>query len=130
MSFDQHNQPDQRPRRRWWLFAVPAVVVAAGAVWLAVALLTPDQFTVDGTLKLRTNCAADGVQVEIIDRESQPLAVGKLVENPANPCELSFTVADVPDGEPLYGVRVGSEERGTVWKSEAELRDGISLKIG
>jgi hypothetical protein len=133
MSFDQHSQPDQRPRRRWWLLVIPAVVVVAGAVWLTVALLTPDRFTVHGDVKISPTCGGDlaiGGQVAILNRASEPLAVGTLTEVPEGSCERRFSIPDVPGGEPLYGVRVGSEERGVVWKSEAELRDGVSLSIG
>lgn len=128
MSEHQDHQPEQpRPRRRWWLIAIPAVAVAAGVAWLVVALLTPDTFTVEGTLKVRTNCNGNGAQIEILNRESQPLAVGKLVADQRNPCLMAFSVPDVPSGEDLYGVRVGNGKLGVVWNSEAELRDGINL---
>jgi hypothetical protein len=128
---DQQPAEQPKPRRRWWLIAVPAVLVAGGAVWLVVALLTPGTFTVEGQLKFRTNCDNEGVQVEILDRESNPLAVGKLVEDKRNPCLVSFTVPNVPAGEDLYGVRVGDGRLGGVmWKTEAELRSGEGLTTG
>lgn len=135
MSFDQQNQQraQPQPRRRWWLIAVPAIAVVAGLVWLAVALLMPDRFTVNGELTAKSRCGGDiaiGGQVAILNRASEPLAVGRLAQGPGGTCKRTFTVSDVPAGEDLYGVRVGSDDRGVVWKSETELRNGVSLTIG
>lgn len=134
----QDQQPVEEPRphrrrRRWWLLAVPAVVVVAGVAWLVVALLTPSTFTVNGEVSIYPTCGGDvavGGQVVILDKASEPLAVGSLAQAPGSACKRTFSVPGVPAGEETYGVRVGDEQRGVVWHSEAELRGGVHLKIG
>lgn len=135
MSPEPHDQPAEQPRtrRRWWLFAIPAVLVVAGVAWLAVALLTPGTFTVQGEVSIYPTCGGDlavGGQVAILNRASEPLAVGSLAQGPEDACHRTFVVPDVPAGEDLYGVRVGGERRDVLWKTEAELRQGVSLSIG
>ena len=138
MSSDQQDQQsteEPRPRRRWWLIAISIVVALAGVAWGAVWLLTPDRFTVNGSVELKYPCTGagysdvrDGAQVEIVNKGNEVIGVGRLA--PYVPCSWSFYVNDVPAGEDLYGVRVGNQARGVLWKTETEARKVVSLTLG
>lgn len=134
MSPELDSHPADSPRRRWWPIAAVVAVVLVGAAGLTMWLLTPGTLTVNAEVSINNGCTSDdlaeGAQVEILDSASKVLAVGKLAAVGDSACKRTFVVPDVPVGEDLYGVRVGREERGLLWKTEAELRSGLSLTIG
>lgn len=76
---------------------------------------------------------ATGSEVDVVDGSNKVLAVGNLEDGveTASGCEFDFTIADVPNGEKLYGVKVGNGNRGVVHFSKAQLfSGGAALSLG
>lgn len=76
-----------------------------------------------------------GAEVDIVDGSGKVLAAGQLgagaVPRTLDSCTFEFTVVDVPQGETLYGVKVGTASRGVVhFKSDAMFGDGPRLTLG
>ena len=100
-------------------------------------------FTLRGTLEV--NCGGsclgyrdigDGGQVEIINDRHEVLAVTALRKITSDAGytagqSYEFVVANVPRGEKLYGVQIGNQNRGVIWKSEQEAASiGFRLTLG
>lgn len=135
--------------------AITFVLIAGGVVWgstrPAVDLVSGpvvarhnDTFTVQGTLTV--NCASTcegygdivaGAQVEVVNDKQQTLAVSSLAYG-GNASSYSystnsytFTVPGVPRGEKLYGVHIGNQNRGVIWKNEHDAESvGFQLTLG
>ncbi|MEA5358866.1 hypothetical protein VA596_04915 [Amycolatopsis sp., V23-08] len=147
------SQPARRSRKPLFV-----VLGAAAATVLAVVLIivftTAGPSSVHGTLSLLcdlkcTKAAADGYdgysdlgngsQVTLVDETGQVVATTELRRSPGEETKIvdgawvrtfTFTFTDVPSAD-RYGVHVGNNNRGTLWKSADETeRDGFSLTIG
>jgi hypothetical protein len=71
-----------------------------------------------------------GAQVEVVDRDNRVLAVGELRQSGVSG-SYAFMVVDVPKGKGMYGVHIGNNNRGVIWKSEAEAStSGFALSLG
>lgn len=132
-------------RLRTLVLIIGGVFAAAVAtIVLVLTLSGPDTFTIKGTLNV-AECGSAGYsdllpgsQVEIVSADGTVIGTGTLnwakeyseTEVPgAMACTTNFTVKEVPTGMDRYGVRVGNDNRGTLWKSEEEARDGYTLSI-
>lgn len=78
---------------------------------------------------------ATGSQVTVVDSSHKVIGTGTLSEGPATAQfgtdseQFKFTVT-VPDGLTRYGIEVGNDNRGTVWFSEKEMKQGPGLCLG
>jgi hypothetical protein len=77
---------------------------------------------------------AAGAEVDVLDSAGKVLGIGNLqtpaIGDDAESCSYAFTVAAVPAGQKIYGVRVGNTARGVVHFTEAQLFDGPELTLG
>lgn len=155
---EQTPRPEPTPqparRRRRLILVVVATTVAALAAVLTVVLTTSGTTSVNGTLSLLcdmqcTKSAADGYdgysdlgdgsQVTLVNEGGRVVAATELHRTPGEQTKIvdgmwvrtfTFTFADVPSAD-RYGVHVGNNNRGTLWKDadEAE-RVGFQLTLG
>lgn len=123
----------------------------AGLVWAALyfggtgdasggsapASAPSNTFDIAGKLSVASGCGRggysdlrSGAEVELVNQKNEVLAVTTL--DPAGGyCEFEFTLRGVPRGERLYGVHIGNNNRGTIWRTEEEAgRGGFELEIG
>lgn len=127
--------PEGPAARRILKLALPLIVAITLFGGFVAWTYLFDDFDVSGTLTIREDrCGSDGfsdihngAQVQVTNGAGEILGVGRLRQGSS--CEFAFTVPDVPPGENLYGVRVGNAFRGTVWGSEKQARDGVSLRL-
>ncbi|RSM76598.1 hypothetical protein DL991_25775 [Amycolatopsis sp. WAC 01375] len=146
-------------RRAVFVALASLVVIAAVAVTLVLATSSnkqpgaddkePATFTLKGTLYV-AQCTSSGygdllpgAQVEVKDQSGEVLGVGTVqisdavanrrsgeVLDPNAVCTRMFSVANVPTGRKMYGVHIGNNNRGVIWKPEAEAKQGFELSIG
>ncbi|EOD60849.1 hypothetical protein [Amycolatopsis vancoresmycina] len=147
------QQPIRRKRKPLLLFAAASIVVVLVTV-LTVVLTTAGSTAVNGTLTLLCDmqCTkstadgydgytdlSDGSQVTLVNESGRVVATTELHRTPGEQTKIvagmwvrtfTFTFADVPSAE-RYGVHVGNNNRGTLWKDadEAE-RAGFQLSLG
>lgn len=150
----------QVPPRKKQTMVLPIIVastVAAIAVAITLVLTwpkshaftpaavdVPKTFAVHGTMSVSCSsygCAGfsdlqSGAQVEIVNQSNEVLGVGTLLPSTSTGSAYSsksfeFDVKDIPRGERLYGVHVGNNNRGVIWKTEEEASTvGFALSIG
>ncbi len=140
-------------RRTALLVLVFLFVVAAATVTIVLTTTSgskePTTFTLKGTIYV-AKCTSSGygdllpgAQVEVKDQSGEVLGVGtvELSDAVANRksgetldlraiCTSKFSVADVPAGRKMYGVHIGNNNRGVIWKAESEAKQGFELSIG
>ena len=98
---------------------------------------SPDVFTITGTMTVNGVCGSGGYsdisrggQVEIVNQDNEVLGVGAL-QTGAGPCSFKFTVSGIPEGERLYGAKIGNANRGVIWHSEQDAKyQGFHLTLG
>ncbi|MDX3656027.1 hypothetical protein PV646_01795 [Streptomyces sp. ID05-26A] len=98
---------------------------------------SPKGFTVDGSMTVNGNCGVGGYsdiqlggQVEIVNQDNRVLGVGTLMTGLGS-CKFNFSVSGVPEGERLYGAKIGNSNRGVIWKSQQEAAsEGFHLTLG
>ncbi len=147
------SPPARRSHKPLFIVA-GAAVVAVIATILIIVFTTSGPSSVNGTLSLLcdmkcTKAAADGYdgygdlsngsQVTLVDETGQVVATTELRRTPGEETKIvegmwvrtfTFTFTDVPSAD-RYGVHLGNNNRGTLWKSAEETeRDGFSLTIG
>lgn len=131
------------------------IVVAAVAIVLVLTLgggaapAASQSFTVKGTMYV-SDCSSPGfgdllpgAQVQVTSQDGKVLGVGELkrsfevtptqVLHPSDIvaiCTSTFSVPNVPTGKDLYGIHIGNGNRGVIWKSAAEVQQGVALSIG
>jgi hypothetical protein len=140
--------------RRAVAITVAALVALAGmAITLVLTLggspAKPEAFTLKGTMYV-AECTkpgyADllpGAQVQVTGRNGEVIAVGTLEFSDAVTkrqagvpadlkavCTSTFSLLNIPAGRGLYGVHIGNGNRGVIWKSEDDARNGVDLSIG
>lgn len=72
-----------------------------------------------------------GSQVEIVNQDDKILGVGTLDTAADGLCSFKFTVSGIPEGERLYGAKIGNANRGVIWHSEQEAKyQGFHLTLG
>lgn len=145
-------QPARRSRKP--LAITGAVVVAALAAVLIIAFTTSGTTSVTGNLSLLcdmkcTKATAngydgyrdvhEGAQVTLVNEGGQVIAITELRRAPGENTNVvdgmwvrtfTFTFAEVPDAD-RYGVHVGNNNRGTLWKNADEIEQGgFQLTIG
>lgn len=149
--------PDSGQRRRHW--KIPALIATAVLALAGIAaglLLTagPGSITVHGTSEDCTGSEQSGLPVTVLNSAQNVIGTGTLADDNSKAAaklalqydklQLSlgalsgsgtsgmslfkFT-AQVPAGQPRYGIQVGSG-RGTVWFSESQMRAGPGLNLG
>ncbi|QWF79276.1 hypothetical protein [Amycolatopsis sp. CA-230715] len=139
--------PVTRGRRRWpWLAG--ALVVAAAVAVAAVVILSDEPTSsrsgkITGSMKI--NCVSsctgygdirDGAQVILYNEKNEVLAItqlalGTVTTESTGERSYSFTFTHAPRGHKQYGVHVGNDNRGVIWKSESEAFDGgFAISIG
>ncbi|WP_285638895.1 hypothetical protein [Lentzea sp. NBRC 102530] len=151
--------PESPPRRRppWLAIGFALVALTAGGLGFGLGRATgpdllraagtdspaasstsgPATFTVDGSMTVNGNCGSGGYsdirlggQVEIVNQDNEVLAVGTLM-NGVGSCKFNFSVSGVPEGERLYGTKIGNANRGVIWKSQQEAKsEGFHLTLG
>lgn len=135
-----------RRRRRWPWLAGALVVAAAVAVTLVVTLSgEPPSTTAKITGTVKINCVSscsgygdirDSAQVILYNEKNEVLAITQLVlgtvtTESTGERSYSFTFTHAPHGHKQYGVHVGNDNRGVIWKSESEAFDsGFAISIG
>ena len=98
---------------------------------------SPDVFTVSGTMTVNGLCGSGGYsdirrgsQVEIVNQDNEVLGVGTL-ETGVGSCSFKFSVSGIPEGERLYGAKIGNSNRGVIWHSEQDAKyQGFHLTLG
>ncbi|MFJ8911655.1 hypothetical protein [Amycolatopsis sp. NPDC102389] len=146
-------QPARRSRKPLFI-VIGAVVTAALAAALIIVFTTSGTASVNGSLSLScdmkcTKATAngydgysdihDGSQVTLVNEGGQVIAITELRRTAGENTNLvdgiwvrtfTFTFAEVPNAD-RYGVHVGNNNRGTLWKNADEIeRDGFHLTIG
>ncbi len=99
---------------------------------------SPDVFTVMGSMTVNGTCGSGGYsditlggQVEIVNQDNEVLGVGSLASGTGALCSFTFTVSGIPEGERLYGAKIGNANRGVIWKSESDTKyQGFHLTLG
>ncbi|HUQ55341.1 hypothetical protein [Lentzea sp.] len=99
---------------------------------------SPDVFTVSGTMTVNGLCGSGGYsdvrlggQVEIVNQDNEVLGAGTLQTATGGLCSFKFTVSGIPEGERLYGAKIGNANRGVIWRSESDARyQGFHLTLG
>lgn len=72
-----------------------------------------------------------GGQVEIVNQDNKVLGVGTLQTDLGGLCSFKFMVSGIPEGERLYGAKIGNANRGVIWHSEQEAKyQGFHLTLG
>jgi hypothetical protein len=71
-----------------------------------------------------------GGQVEIVNQKNEVIALGTLTKVSGGYCSFTASVANIPTGEKMYGAKMGNANRGVIWKSEDEARQGWQLTLG
>ncbi|GAA1987942.1 hypothetical protein [Amycolatopsis minnesotensis] len=134
-------------RRRRWPWLVGALVVAAAVTVALVVTLSPEpppeNGKITGTMKINcvTSCSGygdirDGAQVILYNEKNEVLAITQLVlgtvtTESTGERKYSFTFTHARRGEKQYGVHVGNDNRGVIWKSESEaFGGGFTINIG
>ncbi|MFG1638866.1 hypothetical protein ACGFMK_01130 [Amycolatopsis sp. NPDC049252] len=150
---DTVSQPAHRSRKHLFIVLGAAAVAVLAAV-LIIVFTTSGPSSVHGTLSLLcdmkcTKAAADGYdgygdlsndsQVTLVDETGKVVATTELHRTPGEETKIvdgmwvrtfTFTFTDVPSAD-RYGVHLGNNNRGTLWKSADETaRDGFSLTVG
>jgi hypothetical protein len=98
---------------------------------------SPNVFTVSGTMTVNGLCGSGGYsdiklggQVEIVNQDNEVLGVGTLGTGVGS-CSFKFTVSGIPEGERLYGAKIGNANRGVIWHSEQDAKhQGFHLTLG
>ncbi|WP_330273293.1 hypothetical protein OG205_41790 [Lentzea sp. NBC_00516] len=99
---------------------------------------SPNVFTVSGSMTVNGSCGSGGYsdirlggQVEIVNQDTEVLGVGTLQTGAGARCSFKFTVSGIPEGERLYGAKIGNANRGVIWKGQQEARtEGFHLTLG
>ena len=154
-------EPPATPRRRrppWLAIGFTVVALASGGIGFGLGRASgpdllrstgstsaapstsskPDVFTITGTMTVHGRCGSGGYsdievgsQVEIVNQDNKVLAVSTLKSGDGLLCSFKFTVVGVPEGERLYGAKIGNSNRGVIWHSEQEAKlDGFHLTLG
>jgi len=72
-----------------------------------------------------------GGQVEIVNQDNKVLGVDTLQTDVDGLCSFKFMVSGIPEGERLYGAKIGNANRGVIWHSEQEAKyQGFHLTLG
>ncbi|MFD4675445.1 hypothetical protein ACFWNN_37345 [Lentzea sp. NPDC058450] len=151
--------PEPTPRRRppWLAIGFALVALTAGGLGFGLGRATgpdllrtadtnppassttsgPASFTIVGSMTVNGNCGSGGYsdirlggQVEIVNQDNEVLAVGVLMTGVGS-CKFTFSVSGVPEGERLYGTKIGNANRGVIWKSQQEAESqGFHLTLG
>ncbi|MGW5702507.1 hypothetical protein [Amycolatopsis japonica] len=147
------SQPARRNRKPL-VIVVGAVVAAALAAVLIIVTTASGTKSVNGTLALLCDmqCTkatangyngysdiSDGSQVTLVNEAGQVIAITELRRAPDEKTSVvdgvwvrtfTFAFAEVPSAD-RYGVHVGNNNRGTLWKNSDEIeKSGFHLTIG
>ncbi|MDX8145196.1 hypothetical protein SK854_24005 [Lentzea sp. BCCO 10_0061] len=152
--------PEPPPKRRppWLAIGFALVALTAGGIGFGLGRATgpdllrsagtnsatpstsasPNAFTVSGSMTVNGSCGSGGYadialggQVEIVNQDNEVLGVGTLQTGAGARCSFRFTVSGIPEGERLYGAKIGNANRGVIWKSQQEARtEGFHLTLG
>jgi hypothetical protein len=138
-------------KKLWnWPTAVFAAVVlaVAGAGSAAAIMFTPSPvfgqvdwkdlerkstLTIYGTMTLLDSNLYGGyddihagAQVEVLNGRNEVIAIGELEPDEYDTGNAySFHIEGVPAGQGTYGVHIGNENRGVIWKKESEALRGL-----
>ncbi|WP_207310502.1 hypothetical protein [Lentzea alba] len=153
--------PESPPQRRppWLAIGFTLVALVAGGIGFGLGRATgpdllrsagttsvsptpsssssPNVFTVSGTMTVNGLCGSGGYsdirrggQVEIVNQDNEVLGVGTL-ETGVGSCSFEFSVSGIPEGERLYGAKIGNANRGVIWHSEQDAKyQGFHLTLG
>lgn len=125
-------------RKRLVTVLTVTAIVLAGMVALVLHFSAAKPFPIHGLLIVDGTCGTGGfsdihtgAQVELTNKKGDVLAIANLERVGGGYCKFSFDLPDVPAGEGLYGVHVGNNNRGVLWKTEDEARNhGFELSLG
>lgn len=137
-------------RQKWMIAGLVVAIIGVGLTVGGKLLLRHSDFTTVGTVTftstsggmdgLGTKCFGragygdliPGGAVDVTDNAGKTVAIGTITDNGttvgSSTCVLPFTVSGVPAGKRFYGVTV--THRGVVQFTEAQMKAGVSLKIG
>ena len=149
--------PESPPKRRppWLAIGFTVVALTAGGLGFGLGRATgpdllrsggtspastsssPNVFTISGSMTVNGRCGAGGYtditlggQVEIVNQDNEVLGVGTL-QGGTGSCSFRFTVSGIPEGERLYGAKIGNASRGVIWHSEQDAKhQGFHLTLG
>ena len=151
--------PAVPPRRRppWLAIGFALVALTAGGIGFGLGRATGpdlmrsagttsaapstssslDVFTVVGSMTVNGSCGSGGYsdirlggQVEIVNQDNKVLGVGTLLGGTGS-CSFRFTVSGIPEGQRLYGAKIGNANRGVIWKTQQEANaEGFHLTLG
>lgn len=149
--------PPKKPKVLLPLIVFGVVAAVAVAITLVLtwpkshaatpaAVVAPKTFVVHGTMSVTCSsygCGGysdltTGAQVEVLNQDNKVLGVGTLLPSStykgnysSSDKDFEFDVKDIPRGERLYGVHVGNNNRGVIWKTEEEASTvGFAVSIG
>ncbi|UUV31129.1 hypothetical protein NQK81_41315 [Amycolatopsis roodepoortensis] len=147
------SHPSRRSRKLIFI-VVGAVLAASIAAVLIIVTTASSPKSVNGTLYLLCDrqCTkatangydgysdiSDGSQVTLVDEAGQVIAITELRRAPDEKTSViggvwvrtfTFAFAEVPSAD-RYGVHVGNNNRGTLWKNSDEIeKSGFHLTIG
>lgn len=151
------SQP-QRPwwKHPAWLIATAASIVVIVVVFILASGSSAPAFTTHGTLTVSQSTLdsgglslseaypdiSDGAQVEVVNSSGAVVGVGTLSQQPVPAGQLvidsmdmgtseyfTFTVTGIPPGQARYGIKLG-HDRGTVWESQKDMKNGVDLTLG
>jgi hypothetical protein len=145
--------PELPPKRRppWLAIGFTLVALTAGGLGFGLGRATgPDLlrsagtspsstnvFTINGSMTVNGRCGAGGYtdvtlggQVEIVNQDNKVLGVGTL-QGGTGSCSFRFTISGIPEGQRLYGAKIGNANRGVIWHSEQDAKhQGFHLTLG
>lgn len=140
-------------------YALISAALAASATALALVGCSsaPPPITAHGSVEDCTNALSAGSQVTVVNDSGTVIGSGTLADDNSSSAQAqeqaydalnlqpvnlddptatspsmgiyTFTVANLPGGEPRYGVATGSGH-GTLWYSSAQMVSGPSINLG
>jgi hypothetical protein len=129
------------------IFVLGTVLAIAVAVAVSIATAKPQVFDIKGSLSF--NCYPcglsghddidDGAQVTVTNEKNEVVGVTTLKLVKLDDPDLAilhlynrtftFTFTGVEKGDERYGFHAGDNNRGTVWKTEAEVAEEVYLDV-